>query len=176
MKKFLLLLLILIGYQFSNTKCSAQSAGDYRTASNGMWDASNVWEKFDGTMWVLQASAIGPTASTAGVITVQHTIQVIFSVTVDQLIVTAAGDLTVSNTSIFTVTDGSGTDLSCSGNVNQIGTIEGTGLIEFQSGSTFHWMLGVMGGIGTTTFKTGSTAFLDSTSSQGSSTISWKSG
>ena len=41
----------------------AQTAGDYRSATNGNWNAVATWETYDGANWV--AASVTPTSANA---------------------------------------------------------------------------------------------------------------
>src|SRR3954469_10704708 len=87
----------------------AQTTGDYRSATNGNWNAIATWETYDGANWI--AASAFPTAANAGVITIQstHLVTNLVNVSADQIVVAAGGTLIASNN--FTVANGTGTDL-----------------------------------------------------------------
>ncbi|MEO5802799.1 MAG: hypothetical protein ABIR24_04655 [Verrucomicrobiota bacterium] len=93
---------------------SAQSVGDFRSATNGNWNAITTWERFDGSVWV--GSVAFPTNITAGVITIlySHNVTNTANVTVDQVIVDTGGVLVASVGNVV-ITNGTGTDFSLSG-------------------------------------------------------------
>ncbi len=126
-----------------------QSAGDYRSAQSGNWNAVATWETFNGSSWVAAAST--PTSSN-GVINVLsgHNVTVTAHVTVDQLVVAAGATLTVkqdgsSGNVTVTVANGPGTDVAVFGTVVENGTAINVGKfvsnagasIAFESGGKF---------------------------------------
>ncbi len=91
----------------------AQSEGDYRTKATGNWDSAATWERFDGTTWV--AATDTPTSSD-GLISILngHTVTVTASVTVDQVVIEAGGQVTLSGGTL-TVSNGPGDDFVING-------------------------------------------------------------
>jgi hypothetical protein len=108
MKNILLFNCIVLSSLFSN----AQTAGDYRSAANGNWNAIATWEVFTGTAFV--ASTVAPT-STDGVITIKtgHTVTVSSSIITDQTIVEAGATL-IQNADI-NLANNTGDDLVVNG-------------------------------------------------------------
>ncbi len=113
----------------------AQSAGDYRSVGNGLWDVAATWETYDGAAWI--AASIPPDA-TSGVITILagDTVSSDQDVAVDQLVIEASGQLSIINKTLDVV-DGSGTDLVVNGSLLMNDNIEilGTATATFNSGS-----------------------------------------
>lgn len=107
MKKTLLLLAIFVCCDLI-----CQSSGDYRTKSSGTWSAASNWETYNGTSWVPASAA--PT-STNGVITILngHTMTVGSSVTLDQVVIEAGGQINCN--AIMTLANGSGNELTIFG-------------------------------------------------------------
>ena len=71
--------------------------GDYRSAGSGAWNAAASWQTNNGNAWVTASQP--PTNSIlAGVITIRsgHTVAVASAVTVDQVLVEAGGQITVT--------------------------------------------------------------------------------
>ena len=58
-----------------SASAGAQTAGDYRSAATGNWNAIATWERFNGTTWVAAATA---PASTDGVITIRSVAPALF--------------------------------------------------------------------------------------------------
>jgi hypothetical protein len=67
--KYCVLSLVFSGFCLS---VSGQSAGDYRTTSNGDWDSNN-WQQYNGTTWE-PASTYPGEASGAGTVTIRHAV------------------------------------------------------------------------------------------------------
>ena len=139
-------------------------AGDYRSAAGGAWSAAASWQTNNGSAWV--AAYRPPTnSSTAGVITIRngHTITVTSAVTVDQVLVEAGGQITVSNVTL-TVGNGTGIDLDVFGTVVLTGS---SGAISLGSGATIVFETGATyqharsaGTIPTATWTANSTCLL----------------
>jgi len=94
---------------------SAQTAGDYRSAATGNWNAVATWERFDGVSWV---AAVASPTSADGVITVRSPNVVTISasgLTYDQVVVDSGGQVTVAATVTTTIANGAGTDLTING-------------------------------------------------------------
>src|SRR6478736_2365638 len=92
----------------------AQTAGDYRSATNGNWNVAATWETYDGANW--NAAGVTPTAANANVITIQspHFVTNTANVNADQVVIAAGGTL-VAATGNFTAAAGAGTDLDIYG-------------------------------------------------------------
>ena len=65
---------VLLGFGAAHP-ASAQSAGDYRTATSGQWDQAGTWETYNGSAWV--AASVSPDSSD-GVLTIRngHTVTI----------------------------------------------------------------------------------------------------
>ena len=104
----------------------AQTLDDYRSGATGNWNAIATWQRYDGTAWV--AATVTPTSAN-GVITIRTghvvTIPTAMTLTYDQVVVDAGGQVTVSGTAVTTMANGTGTDL----------TINGTWLNSLTTGS-----------------------------------------
>ena len=121
-----------------NTFSSGTWGGsDYRTAATGGWDSAATWERFNGTSWV---SAIQAPTITDTVITIRsgHVVTVGTDRLIDQVVVDAGGQLTVSSGVTLTVTAGTGTDIDVAGLVSVDGTMTiGAGAdVGIESGGT----------------------------------------
>ena len=116
--------------------------GDYRTAGSGIWSVAASWQTNNGVAWV--AASRPPTnSSAAGVIAIRsgHTVAVSSAVTVDQVLVEAGGQVTISNVTL-TVANGTGTDLDVFGTVVLTGSsgvlsASSGARIVFESGATY---------------------------------------
>lgn len=99
-----------------NTESMGAVSGDYRSKTDGNWNSTGTWERFDGTNWVAATST--PTASN-GTISIRDgdTVNVTANVSVDQVQVNTGGCLQV-NTGTLTIANGSGTDLLVDGALN----------------------------------------------------------
>jgi hypothetical protein len=156
--RFLTFALASAGLVFGIQRAEAASAGDYRSAATGNWNATATWQRYDGSSWV--AATATPTSSD-GVITLVagYTVTVATGVTVDQVVVEASGILTISSGVTLTLNDGTGTDLAVAGTLNNAGTISrsGSASISF-TGTYYHQQNG--GAIPTATWSTGSTCYI----------------
>ena len=108
-----------------------QAANDYRSAQSGNWNSLATWERFDGATWVTPAPFMP--ASPSGVVTIRtgHTVTFNFDLNVDQLVVEAAGTLTIPAGRTMTLLNGLGTDLVSNGSVDVYGTLRsGNGAVD----------------------------------------------
>jgi hypothetical protein len=149
---------------FSLAKIStAQTSGDYRSKQSGAWNTASSWQTFNGSSWV---DAVSFPSSTNGAITILPGDTIISNavVTVDQLTINNGGVLSI-NSSSFTVVNGAGIDLSCSGNLALYnGTLNGDGTIKVVSGGVFNWQGGTIGGSGSITIAAGANLNMSSNS------------
>jgi hypothetical protein len=126
---------------YDSRQASAAANGDYRSKATGNWNSTSTWETYNGTSWV---NASSTPSSTDGVITVLsgHTVTVNASVTVDQVVVSSGGTLTISS-GTMTVANGTGSDVDVSGtaNLNTGGTvsISSSAVITILSGGTWNY-------------------------------------
>ncbi len=108
--------------------CANSASTQFRSATSGNWGDTATWQCSDnGTDW--EAATVTPT-SDHGAITIRGSdvVTVAASVTVDQVTIEAGGQVTVSSSSTFTVTNGTGTDLTLNGTLLNQGTLaRGTG-------------------------------------------------
>lgn len=183
------MLLIMASMMFAETAWG-QVVNDWRTVASGTWSASGVWEKctsISPVTWTAQAS--GPTTAVAGqTITISHIITVGASITIDQVVVTSTGGITIT-TGTVTIADGTGTDLSVNGYIKVTATalaLSGTGTptIVFNNGSTYEHNRNFTSGIPTATWNDGSTCILSGDAAPNASfqqnfynvTINWAAG
>src|SRR6267378_241433 len=156
-----------------------QAAGDYRSKQSGNWSSTNTWERFNGASWI---AVVATPTSLDGQITIRagHIVTVTASVTADQVIVQAGGQITVNSAFILTLANGAGTDLDVFGTVNvagtltinagaatvvdsggilqNSGTVNTTGTLTFASGGKYqHTYTTSAGTIPTATWTAGST-------------------
>ncbi len=121
-------------FLFTSLLCSltstawAQSAGDFRTRTNGEWDLPFTWQRFDGSEW--RDTSVYPTAAD-GVVTILngHTVEGTLSIAVDELIIENGGALEFVSDSL-TVADGPGTDVIVNGILSTTGVIVNNGQME----------------------------------------------
>ncbi|MFZ4619608.1 MAG: fibronectin type III domain-containing protein [Bacteroidota bacterium] len=109
------------------------TSGAYRTKGSGNWnDFTNVWERFNGAVWV---AAVASPTNADGLITIQngHTVTVTAAVTTDQTIVESGGTLVVN-----------GGNLALSATSNAL-------LVN----GTFKWQANTFSGATATTFRVG---------------------
>ncbi|MCX6157467.1 MAG: T9SS type A sorting domain-containing protein [Ignavibacteriae bacterium] len=90
---------------------SAQSDGDFRTSTTspgGNWNATNIWQRYNGTSWV-DVTTYPTSADGAIEISANSIIIINLSVSLDQL--TVKGTLRMYSDYTFTLANGTGTDL-----------------------------------------------------------------
>jgi hypothetical protein len=144
----LLALLVLLA---SAAPALASSTTDcFRSVASGNWNSTGTWESAptSGSCSVWTAATLTPT-SAASTITIQngHTVTVTAAVTVDQVVVSSGGQITVNSSQTLTLANGTGTDLDISGTVSDSGTIaegasvatvvESGGALNVPSGGSF---------------------------------------
>jgi hypothetical protein len=134
---FLLISLLTLTTHSAN----AQTLGDYRTASAGPanWNNISTWERFDGATWV--AAALIPNGFNSNVVTIQngHTVEVTTNNFIDQLVLSATGQLNILAGANFNLMNGGGVDLDCFGTLTVAGSLDvtaGGASAEFRNGST----------------------------------------
>ncbi len=92
----------------------AQSVGDYRSASSGIWSAIGSWQYYDGNGWTTPPDTVGYPGQKPG--TANVTIQNGNSITLDVSPVNPVASINISGTSTnTTLTFNSGTALTVSG-------------------------------------------------------------
>lgn len=118
----------------------AQTAGDYRSAASGNWNAAETWETHDGAGWVPAVSS--PNAAGAGTVTIQadHFVTNSASLTADQIVVATGGTLAAVST--LTIANGEGADLDISGTLLALGgssviTLQANSEVRVRSGGVF---------------------------------------
>jgi len=136
-KRYILFSLLLSATIGIGNNGFGQTSNDYRSAATGNWNVAATWQRYDGTIWV--AAGAPPTSGSANVITIQngHTVTVTASVSVDQVVVNAGGQVKVNTGLTLTVANGTGTDMTVDGALVNSGTVNTTGTITFNSGSTY---------------------------------------
>lgn len=110
---------------------------DYRSNGSGNWATPEIWQTYSGSMWITATSA--PT-NESGTITIRngHTITVAENVTADQVVIQPEGKVIVTSGITFTIADGTNdTDCSVDGIIENSGTVTPTGVLSFNSGSTY---------------------------------------
>jgi len=110
---------------------------DYRSNGSGNWETAGIWQTFDGEAWVTAGTAPN---SMSGAITIRygHEIAVTSNLTVDQVVITASGQVTVNPGVTLTIADGDDdTDFFVRGTLINGGTITATGILAFDSGSVY---------------------------------------
>lgn len=116
----------------------AQSAGDFRSISSGLWSVVGNWETYNGANWV--PAAFVP-ESTDGVITIKTGTDINQDgfLTIDEVVVESGATLEL--TDITTINDGAGTDLLVNGilNVSSVTVGSSTALILINSAGVMNW-------------------------------------
>ena len=117
----------------AHSVASAQATGDFRSKKNGKWDQKQTWQTWDGTKW--KNATRGP-ARSDGVITIKNRVEANVRGNYDQVVISAAGQLTV--TQGFRIRDGAGIDLQVYGSLiaNRSVRIKDFAEAEFYAGST----------------------------------------
>lgn len=114
------------------------ASGDYRSTGTGSWGSLASWQRFDGANWI--AATDVPT-NADGIITIQsgHTITANTAITADQVVVDNGGTLSIVSDFDFTLSNGSGDDLTVSGTLSWTrGAIAGAGNIVINAGGTMN--------------------------------------
>jgi hypothetical protein len=110
---------------------------DYRSNGSGNWETPEIWQTFDGEAWVTAGTAPN---SLSGAITIRygHEIAVTANLTVDQVVITASGKVSVNPGVTLTIADGDDdTDFFVRGTLINAGTITATGILAFDSGAAY---------------------------------------
>jgi MBG domain (YGX type)/Ig-like domain CHU_C associated len=141
----------------------------YRSATSGNWGTAGTWEVSSdgGTTWFAASSS--PTSANS-VITIRntHIITVSSSVTIDQSLIAAGGEVDLTGGTL-TIANGTGIDLDVSGIFRNSNTtaITTTGTIVFQTGSEYHDNVGASSTIPTASWDPNSTCFIDNWNASG---------
>jgi len=93
-----------------------------RTKATGLWTDVNIWESSEnGTEW---SNALFAPASTDGNITILngHVVSIAASISIDQIVVEAGGQLNINTGQTLTLLNGTGTDLTINGTLLNQGT------------------------------------------------------
>ncbi len=112
MKKFFFLY-FLFALLITSFSTRAQTLGDYRSVTSGIWSSLITWETYNGTSWV--GATVVPT-STNGVISIlnTHTVIITSNVSIDQVVINTGGMINWTlGTCIFV--NGAGVDLLING-------------------------------------------------------------
>ena len=137
-----------------------QTTGDYRSAQTGNWHDASSWEEYNGSSWVAAVTA-PVTADGAVNILNGHTITLAATDSIDQLTIEAGGKLVIDAGDTLNIEDGTGTDLTVSDSLVNMGTItlDTLATVSFESGSVYkHDEDG--GDIPTATWVAGSTCLI----------------
>ncbi|MFN0158707.1 MAG: invasin domain 3-containing protein [Bacteroidota bacterium] len=149
--------LLLCVLMFASAAAFGQATNDFRSITNGNWGDIATWERFDGSAWI---PAVSTPTNASNVITIQttDTVTVAANVSVDQVVVAAAGQVNVDSGRTMTIANGSGTDFTVNGTLNNAGTITTTGTLAFTSTGLYqHNFKTTAGTIPTATWNAGST-------------------
>lgn len=102
---------------------------DFRSAASGNWNLPATWETFTSSGWGPAASAPSSSANTISIRN-SHVVTVTVSVNADQMVVDAGGQVTINSGQILTIRNGSGTDLTV------FGTVDNSGIMIINTGGT----------------------------------------
>lgn len=133
----------------------------FQTTGTGNWSNIAIWEVSTDPAFIAPApvaAGIAPNAVNSLGITIRntHTVTVSTSTDADQMLINSGGTLVVSSGQTLTIANGTGTDLSASGNIDNAGVIVTTGTLEFNNGAIYnHTQNG--GTIPVSTWNSGST-------------------
>jgi hypothetical protein len=146
LRSIALLLLALLGLGVGDVM--GQSVGDYRTKATGNWNAAATWETWNGSAW---AESGTPTSSN-GLISILdgHTVTVTAGVTVDQVVIEAGGQVTLSGGTL-TVSNGPGDDFVINGIYRRTSTFSTMSLssgavVRCENGGIYEHSIGGSGG------------------------------
>jgi hypothetical protein len=103
----------------NTTMLLAQTAGDYRSVTTGLWRVASTWQRYSGTTWV---GATTPPSFTDGKISIRvgHTVTSDSIAKADQVVIDSGGTLhlvVATGTSTLTLHNGAGFDLVCNGSL-----------------------------------------------------------
>jgi len=87
---------------------------DYRTKQSGSWNMASTWERFDGDDWV-DATASPTYEDLSITIRNGHTVTVNTNISVDEITIDSGGTVETTGTSVLTLKDGTGTDMTVNG-------------------------------------------------------------
>lgn len=118
-----------------------QTAGDYRTAASGDWNALSTWQRYDGSNWQTPTAGQGTPSSANSLITIRnaHSVTVTANVTIDQTTIAAGGQVTVNSGVTLTINNGAGLyDLTINGTlVNSGAIVRGSSTIRTGIGAVY---------------------------------------
>jgi hypothetical protein len=92
--------------------------GDYQSKTSGAWNATSTWQYFDGSTWI---DAVATPTNSDGVITIRHLVTVTEDVTIDETVISSAGEISVASGKTLTIGNSEGTDLDVSGRITGVG-------------------------------------------------------
>lgn len=158
--KLITIIVLLVGLV---TIAFGQTTGDYRSAASGNWNAVGSWQRYGGVAigWVTPTAT--PTNANAYAITIRegHIITVTTGVNVDQVVVEAAGQITLNSGVTLTLANNLSynPDMMVNGILKSAGTITTTGTLMFGEGGRYqhNWASGETGTIPRATWNDGST-------------------
>jgi hypothetical protein len=132
----------------------------FRTQASGDWNNVATWESSQNGSTLWQDATITPT-NAANIVTVRntHVVTVTSSVTVDQVVVEADGEVDINAGITLTLSSAAGgTALDVNGILKNAGTIGTTGALVFENASTYqHNLTSSPGSIPTATWSAVST-------------------
>ena len=118
MKRIVPVLLTAFNF-FLTLTTSAQTTGDYRTATSGNWASPGTWEIYTGLSWIPAGSF--PTSLSGNIhIRNTHSVTVTSNTTVDQLTIDSGGTLAIASSTLTLDILGLG-DLLCNGTLEVTG-------------------------------------------------------
>lgn len=107
----------------------------FRSAITGNWNDVATWESFSGGSWIAATLTPDASASTITILT-GDTLTVTANVSIDETTVDAGGQVNINSGVTLTVADGTATDLTVNGYLNNTGTLTTTGATVSVSGSS----------------------------------------
>ncbi|MFA6127960.1 MAG: choice-of-anchor L domain-containing protein [Bacteroidales bacterium] len=127
------------GVETSATPDATTVATDYfRSRVSGNWATAGTWESsHNGVSWF--NATLAPTSSATNITVLSpHVIAVAATLTIDDVIVDAGGQVTINSGFTLTIANGAATpDFLVNGTLNRIGPITTTGTLAFGSGGTY---------------------------------------
>jgi hypothetical protein len=96
---------LTIYFNLGTSYVAYAATGDFRSTTSGNWNSTATWLRYNGSSWVTPAA---PPSSTDGAINIQngHIVTVTSSVTVDQLVISTGGQVTINASQTLQLVNG----------------------------------------------------------------------